>query len=367
MLGGRYNPIVSQAEITGKGMPDMFSFRAREDTLNPDGKKRYPNGNLKENLFIMPGELLLARKNCRNTAGGYGRTTQVVFSSANGLTIDNNREETMREFSFAGFAKGEWEYGGENLFGTDPMDHGFAFSYAGSITTVNTGGADLYAFDRLCWSLPPMGDDQPASQSADGSRAIDTGLNPINRNRRLGAPQGKALIQIERYDPCDFSFQVAGAFELLGRTKTNGGVSDMTFTNFFDKTRKMTSMQQEAFAYSRGFLVIAAMAHGNSVAKMAEYGLFGSELSEAGLALLNNIFGRNVFPGSNTGNLGAAPPSSYVSAANDTQRYNYLRDHVFDLLLGGLAGSMDAKQSRIVGTAISSAKVNQSIDIMIRM
>ena len=360
MLNGRYQPIVSQAEITGKGHPDLFSFRERARGEGP-----YPGGTVDQNLWIVPGELLLCRRNARNT---FGKTSQLAFSSANGLRVDpNNPEAAMRELCFVGFAKAEYEYGGENLFGTDPLDHGFAFLYSGSITTVNTGSQDLFAFDTLCWRLPPTAGGDPRSQNSGGPRVMDTGLNALSNNtRRIGVPQGKALFQIERFDPCDFSFQVAGCFQLFDKPKAVGGVKNLQFSDFFNKnTRDLTPLQEEAFAYSRGLLMVAAMGSANPQQTAESYGLFDPNgLSADGIRKLGQIFGRNVFPGSNNGNIPQDVPERLSgNVAND---FNYVKDHIFDLLLGGLAGSIEAKKSRIVGTAISSAKINQSIDIMAR-
>jgi hypothetical protein len=360
MLQGRYNPIPTQAEITGKGQPDLFSFRQRADT---QGLNAFPGGSVETNLWIVPGELLVTRRNARNTTGGYGRTFQTVYSSLNGVVVeDNNLEAAMREVCFAGFAKSEYEYGGESLFGTDPLDHGFGFIYHGSITTINTGSGDLYAFDKLCFRIPSLPNGDPRSQGTNAGRVIDNGLNPLNSNttRRLGVPQGKILFQLERYDPTDFSMQTAGCFELFNKPKINGGVKNVTLREWFDKSRKLTPLQEEAFAYSRGLLMIASMGSNDPEATARNWGLFGPELTAEGQEKLGEIFGRNVFPGRNGANAGGEFPTSYAG-----DEFAYTKDHVFDLLLGGLYGSIHAKEERICGMALSSAKVNQSIDIMV--
>ncbi len=365
MQKARYSPIVSQAEITGKGQPDLHSLRQRANT---EGHDAYPGGTLNENLTIMPGELLVARRNCRNTAGHYGRASQACFSAVGGLVTDEKTlEGMMRDLVFVGVAKSEYQYGGDNLFGQDPLDHGFGFLYSGSFTIINTSGEDIYAFDRLCWRLPPTSKGDPRTQGSHSSHSIDTGLNPMTV-RRIGTPQGKQTIMVQRYDPCDFTFQVAGAFDLFSKSKTQGGVQGFTLADFFlrqkDATRNMASTQEEAFAYSRGLLTILAAGDANPAAKAEEYGLFTSQITAAGLGALGRLFGRNVFPGTNGGN--EANREGKIDGTN-AQKWTFVLDHWHDLLLGGLAGSMDSKKDRLIGIAIGSAKPDFSLDMAVRI
>ena len=323
-------------------------------------------------LHIMPGELLFARKNCRNTAGHHGRASQTCYSSNAGLLIDEKSPEAMmRDVVFVGVAKSEFQYGGENLYGTDPLDHGFGFRISGSDTVINNSGYDVNAYDILAARLPPTGRGDPRSQGArnDGSR-IDTGLNPV-AVRQVGAYAGKPLFMLERFDPCDFKFQVAGAFDLFGKRKAQGGVQGFTLRDFFspsmrDATRSMSSLEEEAFAFSRGFLTIMAQGSANPLATARSYGLLSADgiISPEGLDALKRLFGRNVFPGNNPGYENDREGRLDGSEADV---WKYMQDHVFDLSLGGLAGAMAAKKSRIVCTAISGAKPFQSLDVAIRI
>lgn len=362
MLNARYNPLVSQAEITGKAQPDLHSLRQRAYT---QGRQAYDGGSIDANLAIMPGELLVARKNCRNTSGAFGRFNQCGFTSMAGITIDDkNPEELMRDLTFLGVAKSEYQYGGENLFGTDPMDHGFGFLISGSITIINTGRYDIHAFDQLCIRAPPYPQGDPRSQGTPGSYSIDTGLNPLRPMNRVGTPNGKPLLMVERYDPCDFTFQIAGSFELIRKTKANGGIVGITFKDFFnrnnDASRKLTSAQEEAFGYVYGLLTVARIANNN-----VDYIDFATGgITAEGITFLKDVYGRNVFPGSNPGK---EDNRQGDLNGNDLRIEQFLKDHVFDLLCGGIGGSMAAKEARKIGTAIGSAKPGQSLDVMIRL
>lgn len=362
MLSNRYSTIVSQSEITGKAQPDLHSLRLRGNT---SGRVAFEGGTIPTNLSIMPGELLVARRNCRNTAGAYGRTMQCGFSSVAGITIDDkNPEELMRELIFLGVAKSEYQYEGDSMFGTDSMDHGIGYLISGSISINNWGNEDIHAFDPIGIRLPPYLQGDPRSQGGNSGRnTIDTGLNPVKHYNRIGTPNGKQLMMIEKFDPCDFSFQIAGSFELINRTKSQGGIKGITNEEFFvrsdDMIRKMDTAQEEAFGYIWGFLTVASIANPN-----VDYGVGTGTITVEGLQFLRALFGRNVFPGSNPG-FEVDRAGDLNGSAADKRRY--FQDHVFDLVCGGVAGSMATKRSRLIGTAISSAKPGQTLDVMIRL
>ncbi len=369
MLNSRYSPLPSQAEITGKAMPDTHSFRQRANT---EGREAYPYGSLNEMLFIMPGEILVARRNCRNGAGHHGRSAQTVYSSNAGILTDEKSPEAMtRDIVFVGFSKSEYMHQGDNLYGTDPMDHGLGCIISGSFSTVNNSGYDINAYDILAFRLPPTGRGEPRSQG--GSRqpgAIDTGLNPV-AVAQVGSPGGKPLFMIERYDPCDFKFSIAGCYDLFNKRKAQGGIQGFTMRDFFapqskDITRNMTSLQEESFAFAWGTLVLLAQGSANPQDTARSYGLLGNDgiISAAGLAALSRVWGRNTFPGSNRDN---ENDREGKLDGNETDKWRYLTDHVFDLYLGGLSGAIAAKKARIVGTALSGAKFLQTLDIAVRI
>ena len=128
----------------------------------------------------------------------------------------------------------------------------------------------------------------------------------------------------------------------------------------------MDSLQEEAYAFSRGALVILAQGSEDPLDTARSYGLLSADgvLTPEGLRALGRLWGRNTFPGSNRDH---EMDRDGRLDGNDVDKWKYLLDHVFDLMLGGLAGSMAAKKSRIIGTAISGAKFLQTLDIAIRI
>lgn len=356
MQNARYNPMIPQSIVVGKAQPDLHSFREREKV---QGRQAYPGGTVAANLAIIPGELLFARRNCRNTSGAYGRTSQCAFSSFSGIaTDDKNPEQLHRSLIFVGVAQNEYMYGGDNLFGTDPLDHGFGFIFSGSFTTVNTGSTDIHAFDKLCWKAPSFGMDyEPRTQNNNGPIGIDNGMGPLKRpENRIGVPGGKVLAEVERFDPRNFAMPIANTFDLIGKTRLQGGISDVTPEDFFNSARPLDAAQEEAYGTAWAILTIASFAN-----PAVDYGLAAGVPTVVARELLNNVFGRNVFPGSNPGFEGDRQGNL------TTEKAKFFKDHVFDLWFGAVGGAMAAKEEMVIGTALGSAKPNKSLDMVVRL
>lgn len=359
MLNARYSPMIPQSIVVGKAQPDLHSFRQRDKT---QGREAYGGGTVPGNLAIIPGEILVARRNCRNTSGAYGRTSQCAFSSLSGITTDDkNPEQLMRSLVFVGIAQNEYMYGGDNLYGTEPLDHGFGFIFSGGFTTVNTGTTDIYAFDKLCIKPPAFPRGAPRSQGNNGPMGVDNGMAPLKRpEHRIGVPNEKALLEIEKFDPCDFTMSVAGSFELINKDKKDGGIRGITTQDFFernnDPARAIDTAQEEAYGAAWTILTIASFAN-----PAVDYGLSTGNITPEGLQLLRSVYGRNVFPGSNPGFEG----NRNATIVGD--RKKFYQDHVFDLMYGSVGGALAAKQALVIGTAIGSAKPGKSLDMVVRL
>lgn len=355
MQNARYNPMIPQSIVVGKAQPDLHSFREREKV---QGRKAYPGGTVPANLAIIPGEILLARRNCRNTSGAYGRTSQCAFSSLSGITLDDkNSEQLTRSLMFVGIAQNEYMYGGDNLFGTDPLDHGFGFIFSGSFTTVNTGHTDIHAFDKLCWKVPSV-EPEPRSQGVNGPNGIDNGFNPLKRpENRIGVPGQKVLVEVERYDPKNFAMPIANTFDLIRRPRLQGGILNVTPQDYFNSANYLDTAQEEAYGTVWAILTVAKFAN-----PVGDYGLNDGVLTDDAIQLLGRVFGRNVFPGSNVPN-----EANRKGDLSDQDKTLFFQDHVFDLWFGAVGGAMAAKQDTIIGTALGSAKPNKSLDMVIRM
>ena len=351
MERARYSPVYRQAEITGKGQPDIHSFKQRKANMGDHVRmaKSYPGGDQNNNFFIKKGELLLGEKGNRDI---YER----CFSSYNGLYRgEKSTEALMRKYSFKGVATGDWEFEGENMFGTDPLDHGFGFLRAGSDTIVNNSEQDLYGGDIVVWQFG----ETDGGKDANGQprRVVDNGLNPWAAQNKEGTPLGKALIQIKPLDPMDFSSQVAGAFALFNVPKVQGGVLDVTMEDFLktEKEKELSTLQEEGFALKHGIACIVLqglIAMGGGLGAMSP--------TQAYNAILNNQdLYRRVLDYNIPDNEQAV---AFNRGANGIGRDKAM--HTIHILYGGIFNAAYAKMSRIVGKVMRSSKAGGSVDIM---
>lgn len=365
MQEGRYAPLVSQAEITGKVHPDLRDFAHRKYMAGQTEymQRAYAASDHKENFAIMPGELLVGYKK-RNT---HSRTHEIGFSSVALMEYGETPEGKMRKMYFLGVAKGEYQPDGDSMFNQDPMDHGLGSLRSGSITVNNNSPQDFNAGDILCWRLPPTPGGDPRTQGMGGvGRSLDTGLNPRVSYNRTGTPFGKPLIQLERFDATDFSFQLAGAYALFDKPSTQGGIKDLGPEVLFGDKTNLTSLQEEALGWKWGLLMIGALMRPGQDGE----DFFQTAIDQAKVGelpgpnqddFLNRCFLRNVMPGSNTRTIGAFGNFSNLKVG----QFKFYQDHLFHMLAGGVAGAWHSKASRIVGKAMSSGKSTKSFDLMV--
>lgn len=345
----RYSPVYRQAEITGKGQPDLHSFAQRKQNMSDHVRmaKSYPGGDQDQNLFIRKGELLVGEKNNRSQF-------EVCFSSYNGLYYgDKPIEALMRMYSFKGVATGDWDLNGEPMFGTESLDHGFGFLRAGSDTIVNNSEEDLFGGDLVAWQFGAVDGGKSGGGEGEPRRLVDNGLNPWASQNKEGTPLGKALIQIKRFDPMDFSYQVAGAFALFNKSKIQGGIRDVSLRDFMaaEKDKELSTLQEEAFAMNKGFAILIAIG-------MLEMGAAnGRTFDELVDEISNN---ENVYRRILDRNL---PNNRAAIAANENAGITTAK-YTIDILYGGIFNAAYAKMSRIVGKVMRSSKAGSSVDIM---
>ena len=362
MFEGRYAPLPSQAEITGKFEPDLKEFMKRKVTNNGDaGRLQFCYGVARDDLLqIKQGELLMRKKG-----------TDGVFSAWNGFYYGGytNPEALMREYDCVATAMDDYNYGGDTMYGQDPLDHKMAGRISGSETINNHGVHDIPAGILVQWTVEPFVNGQPRGQHNPQPYTIDTGLNPMVPSRnRAGTPYEKILTRVEPFDPSDYSFQITGAFHTLERSVAEGGIRGLRFQDYLRGDRNMSSLQEEGLGWAGGILAILA----NAPRILGDLGLGGADgdelvqqfglndsLSETGHAALRKVFLRNCMPGTNEAAVGGINFRNYN--ANNAM---YHLDHVFDYLAGAVGSATAAKWSRVLGRSLSTGKTAKSFDII---
>ncbi len=370
---GAYFPSPMEAPIMAKGYPDLALMetwhKGRKDAM----QKTYSGGNDKANFAIMPHELLIGlrdqKANYTNDPAG-----QLGITAVPGAAQNANIEQEMERYYFIGVPTDEHYYQGESMYNTDSLDHGFGVQIAGKCTIINTCDSDITPGDYVAWRLPATEAGDPGSDKYKNDRfAIDTGLNPITSRNRMGTPFAKPVVQLEKFNPLDFTFQLSGAFWALNHPESEGGVNDVTF-EFYEKHAndgKLSQVQQEAFCWGVGLRLIAlhAIPSANQEAIAKTMGLLENDggkkagvMTDDALTFIKSVFGRNVVPGDNDdykdrkGDWNSITPKDKV---------NYLLDNTLFFLTGGISKAMMLKLSRVIGKAASSAAPSKSLDVVL--
>jgi len=251
----RYQPYPSQAEITTKYTLDLVEIDERR--LNADDGSLmgqvYPGGNTNDNLKVYPGEIVLSKRESHINGQSTSRLFQSGFTSVNGLYYGDygSMEAMMRNYQFGGFAKTEYEIGGDNMWGDDPLDHGFSVTAAGTGSGFNNGQYDLHAGDVLCWQFPEV------------SFNKDSNGYPTDATNNM--PHTKILPEIVPFRRTDAKLSLLAIQHALERGKSQqpqpgivGLTADDLKTNY-----DLSPLQEEALAMQEGFKAIFELVTGD--------------------------------------------------------------------------------------------------------
>jgi len=352
MRQGRYAPLPAQAPISGKAQPDLLLIEKNERNEGDHTvhMTKYSGGNDKNNFFIMPGEILIGRIE-QNNHYSYGNIEMGITSVA-GLNVENgNVEAAMRNFYFMGVVTTEWEYGGEGMYGTEPLDHGFGFQRAGSCTINPASGQDIPAGVWLEWTFPT---DPKIGLRKNGIRRrheLDTGFNALISRNKAGTPFGKPVIPVKVFDPDDYSMQMEAYYWSMQNDHEQGGCKNMTWDDYDNRKHKFNDIQLEAFAWTRGLLCV--LKHkGNATTSTKTGVLEANDIKE-----LQVIFGKF--------NYDTAIPDVVNPSDLDEVSRHRCQVRALQLLTSGVCATAMAKMSRVIGKSMGGARAGESLDIVL--
>jgi hypothetical protein len=384
------SPAPQQGGINQMVNPDVGEFQQRKQYLQ-DGSmvsRSYPGAENDANLVIKAHEILVAERG-RHTVG---RNSELVFSSVAGLYWGDsiNDEALMRRYRKIGVATSDCDVpGGDSLFGTSPLEHGFSCAKAGT-ETVNYNPSNpairaAYAGDIMAIAFPPTYRGGDVTVGNAGNRQLmplNNGRNTIMSQNTYGTPATKPLVEIVPFDPYDLKPQLALSFHLFERTTGNGGIKGLKVLDFFpdgpQSEKNMSSAQEESMGFYYGLHGVGLnyvygllqnprtreilQAGGDIRAIGDAIGVF-DENNEAAIAVLDHIYLRNS-PKRAAANARNAPAKDNFGQ-RDAHNYDYLTDKALDFLTGGIIGAFYAKASRIIGVAMHGAQRGKSFDLMI--
>jgi hypothetical protein len=372
-----YFPAQKEAPIMGKGFPDLAEIEKNHRTRK-DGMSRiksFPGSENKDNYAIRQHEIFVGKKDQRFNYTG-DLSAQIGITSVAGMEYGElDPEVLMSQFRFIGVADDEWSYNGENMYNTESLDHGFPVQLAGKRTINNTSGGNIGSGDYIAWRFPATRYGDPGSQKLgyDFRSSINTGVNTYVSRNRAGTPFDKPVIQIEKFNPLDFTFQLSAAFWAFNNPVTSGGISDMLMDEYLRDPNQFTMVQQEAFSWSLAIRTMIVLNETNDKArkdKAVELGLLKDTVNatEAGqittkaLELFKEIFRRNTLPGANDN---VKHKGGNWNSPKKADKLDFLYDNVMHYATGGTSVAMMSKLERVIGKACSSAGPSKSLDIML--
>lgn len=401
-----------QGEITGKGFPDHDEFAERRDNATNSRAIQmcYPGGENPANLHIIPGELSIGRRD-GNLYATNGEPNERGFTSLSGFYWGRFRslEAAMRYHYFQGVVKTEYM-----IDSVEQGEGGYTYLRAGSCSIVNNGPGDIYAGDLVAWRFPDTY--KTLRERPDPRQPAGTDSGIVYGNR-AGTPMTKVLVEVVRFNPMDFSTCLAGAWDLIGRPPSgsgmhNNGILGYAFTELNRKlgmtdAKNLESLQEEALGLQNSLLAISVMMHKSinlldaeddlreamdnaSLADTFQYlGLFDAngrgdndqERLERRQAILSLLF-RPYLTGpirsradgvlySLLGIDGENARTEYREAMRDVRSNDpktlaiKLTSDPLGMLMGAITSAQNARRSRIIGKAMSSASKSDTLHIMI--
>jgi len=240
-----YQPYPSQAEIVVKYGFDLVEAREREMNAEDPmiAAQSYPGGSQKENLAMKQNEIIISKRESHKYSRVSQGLSQTGISTANGLHYGEytSMEAMMRNYKFGGVLKGDYDYGGDQMFGDDPLDHGVSVTAGGSTNINNNGPEDIMSGDYLCWQLP----------------YVEFNNGRPGASNLANTPHGKQLIQIVPFRKTDAKLSLLAIGKALerGNVSPQPGIKELKKDDLND-TSNLSPLQEEALAMREGFKVL---------------------------------------------------------------------------------------------------------------
>lgn len=362
----RHRTMAVQAPVVGKVFPDLFEIEQREyqSKDNAHTGKVVPGGDKNVNFSCMPGEICLSR--VYNGGSGFMDSRyEVGLTSSAGLYQDKSSEAVHREHRFVGgVGENGYEHGGDGMYGTDPLEHGYAVIRSGGpFTTHNWTHEPIYAGQILEFKIP-----LPTPEvGADGSRkpVIDTGNNSlITLSIRSGTPLQKPVYYLQPCDPSSFETSLAGIHWCMKKTRADGGIGLMDedpnadrqelYKDYFNNPDKFTNLQLEAIELKTALTTLHALARATP------------DIT----TFMKEVFGRHVASDVDnkpySADIKRDVKKTWNECTTGPQVGLFLQDKILPMLAKSFTGQLRAKMSRVVGVALSNARPGETLDVLIR-
>lgn len=376
MFTDNLNPMMEQGIIAGKCTLDWHAISERMRNADDPGIAQfvYPGGSHEQHHYAMVGDISMGLKEVRNNNVMEGEPNELGTTSLAGEETVN-KFTSMRAFEdqyyFQGFVASEQGLNDELQLGSgDDPSQGYAIVRAGAKSVAN-GPEMVFPGQYMYVSAPAV-------------------------------KSGKHHWELRPFDYTDFDLEIIGALDAITLPKSDGGISDMSFNDFFrndgiKEAFSYTCAQEEAAGLKYGTLgaVLVGVQYliDNGLLRSGEdfsreqnkdlgraetvkianaLGLWSKDANEQApmRGLLEKIFA-GVRPDPNKERDGIATGANFKTASqllstpnsdNDSAiNYAKLRLSLSLFTHAHLVGSWYHKTSKIVGRALNNAGPNETL------
>lgn len=368
-------PIMSMGVIPGKVHLDWLHVREAMENAE-DGSianRCYPGGSKDVNHDVMPGDLSIGYKCARSDTGGFN---ELGFVSLAGLHVGDYETHREMEDNFypQGFVVTECRVSDPMR---DPMsqdpDHGYAIVKAGTVPTLNNGPFPLYPNQLVCMRFPPS-----PLLKAPKLDENDIEFGKINHRARQGTFQSQIRPELVPFEYTDFQIHYDSAYNLMNRSKTGGGISDLSFADterlrksYAGDSTKMTLEQEEAAGHYWGTvnLVLAALEVLSTLKSPTNVGL-PMTVAEALTAVQKATTDpgvhpviRRIFAQAYQADIFGFNPEDTPFDSSGAEN-KALRRHASAYHSGHIMGNFYSKCSKIVGRSMNYAGPSDTVDML---
>ena len=294
------------------------------------------------------------------TTNGSGEPNEQVFSGLAGLPFipddllgtvgrftENDirsgalNEAVMDQFYSPGFAKIDYKYNDQ-----EETDSGVSFMRVGKLTTKN-GPKEMFAGDYVAWQFP-----DPV-RFMNGNRLVLT--NP------QGTPYTKILAELVRFDPSDFSTNLAYfAWNILNLRARPNDLSRKTFDTSSEAhvailygllgIVRVYRRMAAAFPGGEAAYFEALMAEPEADDARREVGLERQRFARANIGMAEN---------------GAYQRRGIRPIDRNAAMWADVDAEPLKLLMGGNARAVHKRTSRVIGKSCTTTAPNKDMDLMV--
>jgi hypothetical protein len=307
---------------------------------------------------VYPHQLVVGRKDSCHIGNYAGPNCEYGLTTAAGLTVDRTVEHAMRDHYFLGVATTEVPYGGDTMYGSDPIGEAFSFLRSGTVSVRWYDNEDGKPGDLVSWTIPPLQGDVPGKSKKNQGFSYDDGFNPLSKHMYGEASFDNPIYYAKKFDPTDFGMQLAASFWALDKDKSAGGIANVTFAEFQNTDMDLSSIQEEACGWVFGLIGVLKCLSPTQLDILRDF-VVTKPINENNPGVkdaFGSIFGKYTFGGDNNSTKPATLKPEDKTITDDCMK----------LLTGSITSAAYAKGERVIGKLLNGVRPGDDADLMLQ-